>query len=109
MEGYTGYKKIPNKLRLRRKALGYKQEVVAEILGLKHVTKVSRWENGRSLPTLVNAFRLAGLYKGDINDLFYDLMARTRSEMTSAAAGVFERRKTEGRALSTARLESLTG
>ena len=67
-------KKVPNNLRKYRKAIGLKQKEVAQILGLKNSGMISRWEKGRCLPSLVNAFKLAGLYCVLVDALFFPLM-----------------------------------
>ncbi len=67
-------KKVPNNLRKYRKAIGLKQKEIAQILGLKNSGMISRWEKGRCLPSLVNAFKLAGLYSRLVDALFFPLM-----------------------------------
>jgi transcriptional regulator with XRE-family HTH domain len=68
------YKKIPNNLRKYRKAIGLKQKDVARVLHLKSACMISRWEKGRCLPSLLNAFRLAGLYCVLLDALFFPLI-----------------------------------
>ena len=68
------FKKVPNNLRKYRKAIGLKQKDVAKILNLKSAGMVSRWEKGRCLPSLVNAFKLAGLYCVLVDALFFPLI-----------------------------------
>jgi len=68
------FKKIQNNLRKYRKAIGLKQREVAEILGLKNSGMISRWEKGVCLPSLVNAFKLAGLYSVLVDALFFSLI-----------------------------------
>jgi len=67
------FKKTPNNLRKYRKAIGLKQKDVARILGLKNSGMICRWEKGRCLPSLVNAFKLAGLYSVLVDALFFPL------------------------------------
>jgi transcriptional regulator with XRE-family HTH domain len=67
-------KKVPNNLRKYRKALGLKQRDVANILNLKSVGMISRWEKGVCLPSLLNAFKLAGLYCVLVDALFFPLI-----------------------------------
>lgn len=55
-----------------RKRKGLTQERLAELLGCKKST-ISNWENGRSKPTLTDAFRVAELLESDVNELFYGL------------------------------------
>jgi transcriptional regulator with XRE-family HTH domain len=68
------FKKVPNNLRKYRKAIGLKQKDVAKILGLKNCGMISRWEKGVCLPSLLNAFKLAGLYCVLVNALFFPLI-----------------------------------
>lgn len=91
---YAEYKKIPNGLRQKRLEYGFKQKQVAEILGLKNSTKISRWENGACLPTLITAFKLAGLYSVFVEDIFFDLMDVVRTEVKASAREVLENRGT---------------
>lgn len=67
-------KKIPNNLRRYRKAIGLKQKDVAEILNVKSAGMISRWEKGACLPSLLNAFKLAGLYSVLVDALFFPLI-----------------------------------
>lgn len=64
------YKRVPNTLREHREKLGLTQKMVANRLGLRSITLISRWESGDTLPSLVNAFRLANLYQTSIEVLF---------------------------------------
>jgi len=68
------FKKIPNNLRKYRKAIGLKQKDVAKILDLKNSGMISRWEKGRCLPGMLNAFKLAGLYCVLVDALFFPLI-----------------------------------
>jgi len=68
------FKKIPNNLRKYRKAIGLKQREVARILNLKSSGMISRWEKGVRLPSLLNAFKLAGLYCVLVDALFFPLI-----------------------------------
>jgi DNA-binding XRE family transcriptional regulator len=68
------YRKIPNNLRKYRKALGLKQTDVDKILNLKNAGMISRWEKGVCLPSLLNAFKLAGLYCVLVDALFFPLI-----------------------------------
>ena len=68
------FKKVPNNLRKYRKAVGLKQKDVAKILGLKNSGMISRWERGACLPSLVNVFKLAGLYCVLVDALFFPLI-----------------------------------
>lgn len=75
------YKRIPNCLRKYRKVRGLKQKDVAEILGLRNASMISRWEKGVSFPNPMNLFRLAILYRTLVDALFIDLVRRLRKEL----------------------------
>lgn len=75
------YKQVPNLLRKYRKANGFKQRDVARILGIKSSSKISRWENGLCVPTLVNAFKISILYRVMVDSLFIDLVRNLREEV----------------------------
>jgi len=75
------YKKIPNCLRIYRKARGLKQKEVAEILGLKSASLISRWEKGVCLPNTLNLFKLSCLYRTLVDGLFIDLMRLLKEEI----------------------------
>ena len=62
-----------NSLRKYRRSRGYKLWEVANILGLKSPSALSRWESGKSLPDTQNALRLSGLYRTFVDALFTDL------------------------------------
>ena len=70
---HTKNKGIPNSLRKYRKARGLTQKEVAEILGLKSSSMISRWERGHYLPQPVTIFKLAVLYHTMADALFTDL------------------------------------
>jgi transcriptional regulator with XRE-family HTH domain len=76
----TKRKHIPNCLRRYRKARGLKQKDVAEILGVKSASMISRWENGLCLPSAMNLFRLASLYRRMTDALFIDLLREMRED-----------------------------
>ena len=59
----ANYKSVPNCLRRYRKARGLKQREVAEILGLKSGSVISRWERGVCLPSSLNVFKLSLVYR----------------------------------------------
>ncbi len=75
------YKGIPNCLRRYRKARGLKQREVAEILGLKSGSSISRWERGVCLPSSLNVFKLALIYRTMVDALFIDLRRELRQDL----------------------------
>lgn len=77
-------KPLLNSLRKHRKARGLKQKEVANILGLKSASMVSRWENGHCMPKLQNIFKLAILYRTMADGLFIDLRRLLKEEILKA-------------------------
>lgn len=75
------YKSIPNALRKYRRIRGLSQKQVAKFLGLKNASRISRWERGDCLPSLVNAVRLATLYRTLVDGIFGDLVKVVRTEI----------------------------
>lgn len=75
------YKRIPNTLRKYRRSMGLKQQDVAKLLGIKSSSRISRWEKGEGTPNLVNAMKLAILYRSMVDSLFIDLLHSLREEM----------------------------
>ncbi len=55
--------KYPNRLREYRTKAGLRQVDIAEILGLDCADRLSRWENGLAMPSVVNLFKLCALYQ----------------------------------------------
>ena len=53
---------FPNNLRECRQKAGLLQRDVASKLGLDCADRLSRWENGRAVPNIVNLFKLATIY-----------------------------------------------
>ena len=66
-------KKSFNNLRFYRKRANLQQQQVAEMLGLKSTSIISRWENNISYPDLINVFKLSLIYRVLIEDLYPDL------------------------------------
>lgn len=64
---------IPNSLRDRRKAAGLLQKDVAQQLGLDCTDRISHWENGTAMPSVVNLFRLAAIYQAMPHELYPNL------------------------------------
>ena len=77
----TRQRAIPNCLRRYRKARGLKQKEVAKILGLKSASMISRWERGLCLPSTLNLFRLAALYRTMVDALLIDLLRELREDL----------------------------
>ncbi len=89
----TKSKTTPNCLRRYRKARGLSQKEVAKILGLKSASAISRWENGLCLPSSMNLFRLASLYRTMVDALFIDLLRALRSDLRKREERVLPKTK----------------
>lgn len=66
-------KPIANNLREYRTRVGLRQIDVAERLGLDYADRLSRWENGLNLPSIMNLFKLSILYKTSPERLYSEL------------------------------------
>ena len=77
----TKPKTSSNCLRRYRKARGLKQKDVAKVLGFKSASMISRWEKGLCLPSTMNLFRLAALYRTMADALFIDVLRALRSDL----------------------------
>ena len=56
-----------------RRCSGYSQKKVARMLGLSDTSILSRWEHGIAVPSMVQVFRLAGIYRTLPHELFAEL------------------------------------
>ncbi len=65
--------RFPNRLKNFRRLFFFSQKEVALILGLKDTSQLSRWEKGVTLPSILNLFRLAKLYKVLPNEMYIDI------------------------------------
>ena len=79
-------KPIPNNLREYRQKSGFFQRDVALLLGLDCADRLSRWENGRAIPNILNLFKLAVLYKLDPHLLYSDLYDTIKHQTKSSNA-----------------------
>ena len=75
------FTKIPNRLRKYGKIRGLSQRRVAAILGVKSASRISNWENGRSIPNLRDVIRLSILYRTLIDGLFIEHVRTLREEI----------------------------
>lgn len=74
-------RKIGRRLRRHRRLMRYKQLTVARRLGYNCCTQVSRWEQGKALPSLENAIKLSRLYGTTVNQLFLELHTTDDNEL----------------------------
>ena len=75
------YRAVPNCLRKYRRIRRLKQKQVALILGLKTTSRILQWENGSTIPNIVNLFKLAIIYRVLPDALFIDLVRDLREEI----------------------------
>ena len=85
-------KKIPNLLRRFRKARGLNQKQAARVLGIGSTTMISRWEKGTCLPSALNVFKLAALYRTMADALFPNLTSILRQELLKREEGLLKAR-----------------
>lgn len=64
---------IPNMLRHYRKQAGLRQVDVAAKLGFVSADRISRWEKGQSLPSVINLFKLSAIYKVPAEELYREV------------------------------------
>jgi transcriptional regulator with XRE-family HTH domain len=78
--------KYPNRLREYRLKEGHTQKQVAEKLRLQCEDRLSHWERGQAMPSLMNLFKLSKIYSVLPNDLFNlqfeELIRSSRNEQT---------------------------
>jgi transcriptional regulator with XRE-family HTH domain len=92
MEGIN-FNKMPNCLRKYRRAMGLKQKEVAQILGLKSASVVSRWEKGSCLPHAINILKLALLYRTMVEELFIDLRRSIKDSIHQREEEILKNKK----------------
>lgn len=61
--------------------MGYSQFEVMFMLGFQSTSRISRWENGETIPSVKNLLKLSILYKTLPNELFYELVQELRVEI----------------------------
>jgi transcriptional regulator with XRE-family HTH domain len=72
-----------NRIREYREASGYITREVVFALQPPYFSYFYRWENGRHLPSLHNAFKLAILYRCPVEALFLEYYNQCREEVQS--------------------------
>lgn len=65
-------KRIPNSLKFYRRNRGLKQTEVAQILGVRNASMISRWEKGLAIPKYENIRLLAHIYRTSSDALYAD-------------------------------------
>jgi transcriptional regulator with XRE-family HTH domain len=91
--GTVRKKHIPNLLRKHRKLSGFKQNEVAEMLELKNVSMISRWENGAAAPSLLYLLKLSIIYATLCDQLYPELRNDLRKEIIDKKEKLIRSRK----------------
>lgn len=76
-------RRYPNRLKKFRRLFCFSQKQVARLLGLADASLLSRWEKGKSVPSLVYLFRLARIYKTMPTEMYTDLWQTIIKEMAA--------------------------
>lgn len=77
------HRNLNNCLRKYRRLRGLRQSDVAEILGLRSTSMISRWEKGVCLPDSINVLKLAIIYRTMVDALFIELVRFLREDLLS--------------------------
>lgn len=77
-------KPFSNSLRSNRKRIGLLQSEVADRLQLDCVNRISRWEKGSSVPSIINLFKLAALYGVPPQELYPDMYRSVQQHVSSS-------------------------
>lgn len=80
---------IPNRLKMHRKQMRYKQKQVATLLGLYSTTPISEWEQGKKLPSSINLLKLSVVYRTFPNELYAEYMHELRKNITDKEWKIF--------------------
>jgi len=75
---------FPNSLRRLRERAGLWQQDVADRLGFSSTGWISRWEQGQTIPSLENIFKLAALYGVTPQDMYPELWQKTNEQMVNS-------------------------
>ena len=86
---------FPNNLREYRLKAGLRQSDVASRLGLDCADRLSRWENGKAAPSIVNLFKLAALYGAPAEKLYAELCERLTGQIAEKLIDRVSARPTE--------------
>lgn len=70
-----------NNLRRYRKLQYLRQRDVANMLGLKNIKEINRWEHGKTLPSLVNVLKLSFILKCPVEILFLNHFKKIKSDL----------------------------
>lgn len=76
-------KTLAERLKQARKEAGYSLEKVAELCSVQQYQTVSKWENGRAMPSLEKLLVLCNIYRCELGYLLgeYDCKTRTTTDI----------------------------
>jgi transcriptional regulator with XRE-family HTH domain len=77
------HKKHSNSLVLYRLRMGFSKKYVSALLKHKNTSVISKLEQGRALPTLPTALKLAVIYRIPVDFLYEAMYSNTRNEIRS--------------------------
>jgi transcriptional regulator with XRE-family HTH domain len=84
---------IPNRLEKHRKIMGYTQKDVAFILGHKNTDRISKWEKGSAVPSVLNLIKLSVIYRTLMNDFYFDTFQAFRKDIFTKEAQLLTQNK----------------
>lgn len=87
--------RFDNNLKTLRKNTGMRQLDVASLLGHTSADRISHWEKGLAVPSLVNLFKLSIIYRTSPQELYPELHAAITDELKKERAGGDPLRKLE--------------
>lgn len=74
-------KRLANDLVHYRERFGFTQRQVAELLGERHTTLLSKLEQGVRLPTLLVALKLAVIYRAPVDFLYSEIYSNLKAKI----------------------------
>jgi len=70
-----------NNLKRLRLGRGLRQQDVAMLIGIAYPDRISHWEKGTAVPSIINLFRLAKIYETLPHKLYLTLSRKLSNEM----------------------------
>ena len=74
------YDMTTNKLKEYRMKLNLRQEDAAKLLGMDCKDRISHWENGKSIPSIINLYRLSVIYGVLPHELYLTLFESIKND-----------------------------
>jgi transcriptional regulator with XRE-family HTH domain len=95
--------KLPNYLRLCRKRLGFSEDDIAFLLGVRHGSQVSRYEHFHRVPSLLTALAYHVIFRTSPPELFGGNYEKVERKVRARAKRLLRRLEAEPSDRSTAR------